>query len=316
MSEMPIRICPKCGFQQPQAESYCLRCSLVFAKYHRHLAETAQQASLPESGGRVSGAEEPSAGDHPFTTLPLGPRGWSSVAAGALLALVILLLPRLDFIVQIFITLVHELGHALVGWLFGYPSVPAFDFMYGGGVTMHQQRALPLVFAVLLAFGAAAVVYRRNLRTLTALGVSAFVYALFAFTRAHEVLNLFMGHGTELVIAGIFLYRGFSGFAVVHPVERPLYAFLGFFVLFSDLRFAWRLLTDPVHRYLYEEAKGGGHWMDFSRIAEEYWHVDLRVVALLFLFCCLLPPLIIWGYRTWRTTILLQLNRLFDRNPT
>ena len=55
--------------------------------------------------------------------------------------------------------------------------------------------------------------------------------------------------------------------------------------------------------------------MDFSRIAEEYWHVDLRVVALLFLLCCLLPPLAIWAYRSWRTAILLQLNRLFDRNP-
>jgi len=312
---MMTRICPKCGFEQPQAESCCLRCGLVFAKYRRRFAEATQQNTLPESESLVSGGEEPLAEEHTFTTHPLGIRGWSSVAAGALLALTVLLSPRLDFIFQTFTTLVHELGHALVGWLFGYPSVPAFDFMYGGGVTMHQQRALPLVFAMLLASGAAAVAYRRNLRTLTTLAFLALGYALFAFTRAHEVLNLFMGHGTELVIAGIFLYRGFSGFAVVHPVERPLYAFLGFFVLFSDLRFAWRLLTDPVHRYLYEEAKGGGHWMDFSRIAEEYWHVDLTVVALLFLLCCLLPLLAIWVYRTWRTAILLQLNRLFDRDP-
>ena len=31
--------------------------------------------------------------------------------------------------------------------------------------------------------------------------------------------------------------------------------------------------------------------MDFSRIAEEYLHVELSTVALLFLLCCVLPPI-------------------------
>jgi len=314
MSPPEIRTCPMCGFPQPMSESCCLKCGLVFAKYRRR-----QDVEVTPNGAPfdapLAQSDAELAEDHLFVTPPLGTPGWLAIGGGALLALVVLLLPRLDFIFQVFVTLTHELGHALTGWLFGYPSLPAFDFMYGGGVTLHQQRALPLVFVVLALFAAAALVYRRNRRTLAILTAGALLYALFAFTRVHEVLNLFMGHGTELIIAGIFLYRGVSGFAVVHPAERPLYAFLGFFVLFSDLRFAWRLLTDPVHRYLYEEAKGGGHWMDFSRIAEEYWHVDLRVVALLFLFCCLLPPLAIWGYRTGRAPLLLQLNRLFDRDP-
>lgn len=310
MSVPDIRTCPKCGFAQPKAESYCLKCGIVFAKYRKRLEDEASDEIIPLEDEVIELVE-----DHTFVTQPLGSRGWMSVGGGALLALIILMMPRLDFIFQIFITLVHELGHAVFGWLFGYPSVPAFDFMYGGGVTMHQQRALPLVYGVLVLLFAAAIIYRRNLTTVITLAVCGLLYTLISFTRAHEVVNLFMGHGTELIIAGIFLYRGFSGFAVVHAVERPLYAFLGFFVLFSDLRFAYRLITDPVHRYLYEEAKGGGHWMDFSRIAEEYLRVDLSVVALFFLLCCFLPIIAIWIYRTWRTEILLQLNHLFDRNP-
>ncbi|PLY11700.1 MAG: hypothetical protein C0624_01505 [Desulfuromonas sp.] len=313
MSPPEIRTCPKCGFAQPPGESFCLKCGLVFAKYQRRQAKNTSEQTVPEVASQEEALELSE--DHLFVTRSLGPQGWMAVGGGALLALLVLSLPRLDFIFQTFITLVHELGHALFGWLFGYPSIPAFDFMYGGGVTMHQQRAMSLVYGVLALLVMAAFVYRRNLRTLTALAIIAALYALCTFTRIHEVLNLFMGHGTELIIAGIFLYRGFSGFAVIHTVERPLYAFLGFFVLFSDLRFAWRLITDPVHRYLYEEAKGGGHWMDFSRIAEEYLRVDLSAVALFFLLCCLLPPLAIWVYRTWRTEILLTLNRLFDRNP-
>ena len=312
MSAPHIRTCPKCGFAQPPEETSCLKCGLVFAKY-RQRQQQRRPTAPQEMPAQDDILELPE--DHLFVTRRLGAKGWSSVAGGAVLALLILAIPRLDFIFQVFITLVHELGHAVVGWLFGYPSVPAFDFMYGGGVTMHQQRALPLVFGVLALLGGAAILYRRNLRTLVVLGITALLYALCAFTPIHEVLNLFMGHGTELIIAGIFLYRGFSGFAVMHAIERPLYAFLGFFVLFSDLRFAWRLMTDPVHRYLYEQAKGGGHWMDFSRIAEEYLRVDLSVVALFFLLCCFLPLAAIWIYRTWRTTILLHLNHLFDRNP-
>jgi len=312
MSTADIRTCPKCGFGQPMQESCCLKCGLVFAKYRQRLAEQADDLpDEPFENAEIIELEE----DHIFVTHSLGTQGWLAVGSGALLAFIILLIPRLDFIFQIFITLVHELGHAVVGWLFGYPSIPAFDFMYGGGVTMHQQRAMPLVYGVLALLVTAAVFYRRNLKTVATLAFVTILYALSAFTPIHEVLNLFMGHGTELIIAGIFLYRGFSGFAVVHAVERPLYAFLGFFVLFSDLRFAWRLITDPVHRYLYEEAKGGGHWMDFSRIAEEYLRVDLSVVALFFLLCCFLPLIAIWIYRTWRTPILLQLNHLFDRNP-
>ena len=77
-----------------------------------------------------------------------------------------------------------------------------------------------------------------------------------------------------------------SGSAVVHAAERPLYAACGFFIVFSDTAFAYRLMTSPGQRRLYEAAKGGGHWMDFSRIAEGYLHVSLSAVAFAFLLCC------------------------------
>jgi hypothetical protein len=88
----------------------------------------------------------------------------------------------------------------------------------------------------------------------------------------------------------------------VVPAERPLYAFLGFFIVFTDLRFAHRLVNSAAYRADYGAAKGGGHWMDFSRIAREFFHVELSSVAAFFLALCILTPVaafLIYRYKKY-----------------
>jgi hypothetical protein len=189
-------------------------------------------------------------------------------------------------------TLVHELGHTLAGWAFGVPSIPAFDFTYGGGVTMHQQPSKLLIVCIYAGFAYLLFLYRRKPLSLAILAVIIAGHALCMMTPLKEPLTIAMGHGFELIFAGIFLYRAMSGFACVHNVERPLYAFLGFLITFDNIRFAWRLVHSPEHRWQYENAKGGGHWMDFSRLANEFFFVDLSVIANLFMLASLLPVLI------------------------
>ena len=43
---------------------------------------------------------------------------------------------------------------------------------------------------------------------------------------------------------------------------------------------------------IYGEAKGGGHWMDFSRLADDYFHTSVATVAHFFFICCLLPLIV------------------------
>jgi hypothetical protein len=220
------------------------------------------------------------------------PDGWKALAWGGAAALGVFLVPILSFVFSYFLVLVHELGHAATGWLFGYPSIPAFDFSYGGGVTMHQDRQAGIVILVYAALAAGFYVARGRPRALAALGATTLLYSILAWTAAHEGLILFMGHGAELVFAGIFLHRAISGEGLKTPAERPAYAFVAFFTLLFDVRFALRLTASPLERTIYEEAKGGGHWMDFSRLADEYLHTGLGAVALLFLLACALPPLL------------------------
>jgi hypothetical protein len=213
-----------------------------------------------------------------------------ALIVGGVLALVVFLVPFLRFVFHTLITLVHELGHTLVAWAFGIPALPAFDFVYGGGVTLHQGRSTGLTLLIYLALAALAYRVRENRGYLIALAVWVCAYTLVAFTPLHEAIEIAMGHGSELIFAGIFLYRALTGDACRVPGERPLYAFCALFILLSDAAFALSLLTSAASVADYEEAKGGGHWMDFSRLADEYVHVDLQAIVFVFLIAVVLVP--------------------------
>lgn len=218
------------------------------------------------------------------------PAGWAAVGAGVLLAGLTELWPLLRVLVGHFVVLLHELGHALAGWVLGYPSLPAFDFRYGGGVTLHQDRMPLLVVGVYALLLFLAWLFRSNRVSLAATLAAIVVYTGLVFTRAGEAAIIAMGHGGELFFAGLFLHRALSGRACHHAAERTAYAWIGFHVVFHDMRFSWGLLTNAFQREMYGEAKGGGHWMDFSRLADEFFGVPLELVAGAFLLLCLLPP--------------------------
>ncbi len=52
------------------------------------------------------------------------------------------------------------------------------------------------------------------------------------------------------------------------------------------------LIASSFQREIYANAKGGGHWMDFSRLADEFLHVPLEGVAVAFFVLCFLPPFV------------------------
>lgn len=215
------------------------------------------------------------------TTAALDGEARRALMIGAVLAAVVMAVPFLRFVFSYMIILVHELGHALFAWIFGYPAIPSFDFYYGGGFTSWDSRNALLLVLINAGWAVALWVYRRHRPALVVLSTLLALYSLCAVTRLHQHVIGFMGHGAELVFAGIFLYRALSGSRVKIAAERPLYAFLAFFIVASDLRFAVGLARSPLEREIYAEAKGGGHVMDFSRLAEGF-QVELYSVAGLF----------------------------------
>ncbi|MDZ7814968.1 MAG: hypothetical protein U5N86_02895 [Planctomycetota bacterium] len=167
---------------------------------------------------------------------------------------------------------------------------------HGGGYTMWQTRKTALLVIVFLVFAVliGLYAYKRKWSTVAAFAIAVAAYSLFAFTPVHEVILLFMGHGTELVFAGIFLYRSLTANNVLAPAERPLYGAVGLFMVADLVRFSCSLIFSATARASYGAAKGGGHWMDFDRISRDYLDTSLEPVAVVFLLCCLITPVISW----------------------
>jgi len=217
---------------------------------------------------------------------------------GAILAAVVSVLPFPRFVFGYLGTLLHEFGHATAAWAFGYPAIPAFNFQHGGGVTSINDRQWPLVLLLFAGLGWLLWRYRAHRPAWPLLAIPAAVYLALAITGVHEIVITFMGHGMELTIAGVFLYRALSGSAVKVALERPLYAFLGLFLVLGEMRFAWGLTTSQEKRIEYG-IELSGIPNDWLRIADRL-SMELPTAAGAYLLLTPLPvvlALVFFRYR-------------------
>jgi hypothetical protein len=328
--------CPKCQFEQPFETDECVRCGIIFARCHQPSEASCETQAAPAAvvwaaaGGvmdsasvampgsvREQPAEDPDSGaaddaawgfaedaaaDAADTAEAAPSHGIDALGRQALgvgfgLAIATQFIGFLEMLIGYMVVLVHEMGHALAGWLFGYVSIPAFDFTYGGGVTTHQEvQSLALVGIVLAGFAVLGWAFRGNPVSFALSMTLAAAYAALAFSDAHHVLIVAMGHGAELCFAAIFIQRALTGRACQLDVERPLYAWIGFHIVLVDIAFARGLATSALARQQYADAKGGGHWMDFSRLAHEHLGVSLESVATGFGLLCVVTPVLAFGF--------------------
>ncbi len=309
LSRKPVRPddlqCPKCGFRQPSNLHECVKCGVIFDKLKN---------DAPDAGPEIIHAQDAEAYadedvEYELYVQQVEKKGVISLGVGLAAAILIFFFPFWKYVFSAFITLVHEFGHAVFGWMFGYPTIPAFDFVYGGGVAIHFDRSVKLLLIYLALYGALFYVFRKNRMTQIILGVCLVIYCIFAFTPVHQILILFMGHGMELTFAGLFLYRALSGSSVINPLERPLYAFVGFFTNFRDVGFAYNLLYDPATRSRYMEGKGG-LTNDFVRLAYDHFNYQLNAVFVFFFICCFIPPIIAFLFFRYKFYLFPAVNRL------
>src|SRR5687768_14944960 len=99
--------CPKCGHTAAFAATECERCGVIFAKVS-HSRTLLPRAYVIEEERVADGR--------------IGPTEWKILAFGLGSAIVVSAIPFTRFIFSAIITLFHEFGHAVAGWLMGYPS--------------------------------------------------------------------------------------------------------------------------------------------------------------------------------------------------
>ncbi len=215
-------------------------------------------------------------------------------AIGAVLACAAYAAPPVHWVLSYLATLVHESGHALAGISFGYPSIPSFDLLLGGGATMIPDKPNPYLTAC--AWVAVIVISLKiwNRRTLPLVICLLAAYAALSLTSWHRCLILSAGHGAELVAAGIFVHRALSGAAIENPVERPLYAVIGFYLALSNMILSWSLLFDQAFRREYFMGKDGSGVAlnDLLLIADDFCGGRFAILACILLVLSIMTPVI------------------------
>jgi|GEM_PF-1528081 len=275
--------CPACSFEQEEAGGECRRCGIFFDKIH------GSKKTAPESGRAV---------EFPFVRPKhfIDEEGWKSLGVGLVMASLFMYVPVLKQLFIYMAVLFHEFGHCLAGWLFGYPSIPAFNFVEGGGVALSFDRNMLIVALVYAGFFGLIYLYRKNGLSIIILMLLAAAYSFLAFSRLNIIIRLFMGHGAETIFACIFLYRAMSSVAIVTPIERPLYACFAFFLLFHNFEFAYKLLNDSFFRAEYMAGTQMA-FNDFDLITDymsslAHLQISLAQVAVFFVFYALSLPLL------------------------
>jgi hypothetical protein len=186
---------------------------------------------------------------------------------GVAIAILVAWIPFFDWIFRYLGTIIHELGHWAAAMLFGYPSVPAFRLDHGG-VTHVFTRWWLLLLGV-YAFVANVLWQNRGRRPVLAIVGSAFaLFVLCAHSGLDRAVILAAGHFSQLLIAGVFLYRGWSGTSLLAAAERPLYAAVGVHMVGVQIAFSFQVLTSAEYRQQYQEKDDGLN--DFVRLSEQF----------------------------------------------
>jgi hypothetical protein len=221
------------------------------------------------------------------------------VAFGLIAAIFAYAFPLTRFLLSALVTLFHELGHAVAGWLLGYPSLPAFDFVYGGGFTHRGEFRTSIAIAIALGIGYLVWLYREHRPLAIAIAALGLVWlAIVTAEWRRELVIGMAGHLAEFILAGVMFYKALTGHGWRNPnVERPLGAFIAFFVQIHSMLFARRLLRDPDFLAWYSEGKGGALMNDLEAVALDLhiytpFNPGLDGVARMLLVFSLLPMVV------------------------
>jgi hypothetical protein len=264
---------------------------------HEH---THERASIVD-GARGQATNDGRARDHANAGDRARLEPWFYFGLGLVTAPVFALTPMLGYMGWFLASLVHEMGHAAVAWLFGMPAIPAIS-MDGHAAAVHSQQQVVLVLLVTAGLAAAAWRWLDGKLRWAGLALALGLHPLLAFTGAKDLLHLLAGHGGELVFATLCLWKALDGGFTASRLERALYGTVGWYLVGKNVFLCFGLMTSADARATYHENGSFGFTNDFLRVAHEVVGCQLQTVAFLMLVASLaVVPAAIVLWRLLRT---------------
>ena len=202
-------------------------------------------------------------------------------------------------------TFFHEIGHTLFAWLYGFATIPIFDFKHGGGYAVSfsdQNYMIVAMMAGLLGYGIYYLKGYLHLQIILGLCLTLGL-TTFLFDDVYSSVIDFMGAGFVPLVSAFFLIRALFDLAPRGVLERFLNAFFGFGMIFGTLTEGYALLKSAAYRLVYFNQKGSHGFGDFDKIASrwsgvEFEHVVYAIMTISFL--SLIVPFILYAMHASR----------------
>lgn len=209
----------------------------------------------------------------------------SFLIAGFSGAFIVKLFSLSDYIFWFLSSIIHEGGHMFFALYAGCPAIPAIR-LDGHAMCLQRDQVIWAALLLWILIGTVANTNRRYLGN--GFFIILAVYPLTAFIPpVREILHLLSGHIAELVIGGVFLWRGLTGKSVQQAADRFASAVLGSYLFLSNSWLCFSISFIRSSRMKYYENGSFGLTNDYIRIADEILGVPLQAVAVPMLFVCL-----------------------------
>ena len=184
-------------------------------------------------------------------------------------------------------SLVHEMGHSAASLLTGAPAFPVIR-LDGHAMAISGAFSHSLAVGVWILLGGLAwrvrsvAAYCWPLVGLIALGAAT------TWSGGREALVLFMGHGGELVFAGLCFVRCLSGRAQERSeIGCVLYAVFGWYLVLSNASLFFGLATSDAALVDYYGSGSFGLANDFERLARDVFDCKIRQLAVWMVLACI-----------------------------
>lgn len=172
--------------------------------------------------------------------------GLPVLIAVLMLSLICHIVPIVNIAAHSLVTVVHECGHTVAAWLFGYPAIPVFVGIQPRTIMFERPLLLMVVYLAVLGWW----MYRYwqlhhsySYRMLA--GVAIYLFFFFSPELTHRLLGI-MGHGGEILGGWFCCYFALMPDTKMQNAQKMALLFLGMLCWVAVLIFVWRLGFDPV----------------------------------------------------------------------
>ncbi len=203
---------------------------------------------------------------------------------GFFLSLMIQYFYLTKFIFWLIGTVLHEGGHLFFNLLTACPALPTIR-LDGHAACVSRSQIFFVAIIIWLIF-----IYniyvnhkedKHNLKLFFI--VSSIIYPIISFVPTIKLfLLLLAGHGTEIIIAGVFFFRVKTGLLVQNEIDRLLNSTLAWYLIITNLVFAFSVSFIDSARAKYYSGGSFGLTNDFVRISNDITGLDISFVLIPF----------------------------------